>query len=235
MSALALGSLMPDFALEEPATGRKVRSEDLRPHTPVVIAFVSNHCPHSLAWEERLLQVGRDFQARVSMLMISSNDPERSPVCAPEAIATRARERDYPIPYLFDTDQSVALAFDAERTPDVFVFDGVRRLSYHGTVDDNQDDPEQVKASYVRDALAALLDGTPVPIGETALKGCGLKWKPGSVGSIRYAGKLMAAQDSSWTDQDLASAFGYQDEAHFSNRFKELTGQTPKQFRETLT
>jgi peroxiredoxin len=143
MSALTLGSQMPDFALDEPATGRTVASKVLPPQEPVVVVFTSNHCPHALAWEERILQLGRDYQGRVSMVMISANDPDQFPECSPDAIAERARERNYPMPYLFDADQDVALTYDAERTPDIFVFDADRRLVYHGTVDDNEEEPDQ--------------------------------------------------------------------------------------------
>lgn len=228
MSALALGTLMPEFTLEEPLTGRKFSSKDLAPRSPAVIAFISNHCPSSLAWEERLLQLGRQYHGQAGMVLISADDPERSPECTPEAIATRAREHDYPVPYLFDADQSVALAFDAERTPDVFVF-SEDRLVYHGTVDDNEDEPDEVKSAYLQDALAALLAGRPIAIAETPLVGCGIRWTPGGVGSIRYTSKLLAS--GNWSPEDLASRMGYDDYAYFARRFEEVTGRSPEQFQ----
>jgi hypothetical protein len=80
--------------------------------------------------------------------------------------------------------------------------------------------------------VGAVVGRTPVPIAETPLLGCGIKWKPGSVGSIRYATKLMSR--GTWSDADLASALAYKDEAQFATRCSEVTGQTPEQFRATL-
>jgi peroxiredoxin len=179
MTALTLGSDLPDFALEEPATGKTIASRSMEPQSPMVVVFTQNHCPHAQAWEERLLQIARDYEGRSAMVFISSSDPEQHSVNGPEGIADRTRERKYPVPYLFDADQSIAHAFGAVRTPDVFVFDR-GQLAYHGTVDDNQEEPDHVTLNYVRAALDALLSGDGVAIPETALIGCGIKWKPGN-------------------------------------------------------
>jgi peroxiredoxin len=114
MPALPIGSAMPDFTLDEPLTGKRVTSADLRVGAPVVVVFTSRHCPHALAWEDRLLQVGRDYQDRASTVMISSNNPGLIPDCSPEAVASHARERNFPMPYLYDADQNVALAYGAD-------------------------------------------------------------------------------------------------------------------------
>ena len=179
MPALTLGSDMPNFTLEEPATGKSVASKSLEPQSPMVVVFTQNHCPHAQAWEERLLQIARDHEGRSGMVFISASDPEQHPINGPKGIAERARERNYPVPYLFDADQSVAHAFGAVRTPDIFVFDR-GRLAYHGTVDDNQEEPDQVTVNYVRAALDALLSGGEVAVPETPLIGCGIKWRPGN-------------------------------------------------------
>lgn len=53
-----------------------------------------------------------------------------------------------------------------------------------------------------------------------------------SVRSIDRACELMA--DGTRTNREIASELGYCDEFHFSHRFKEITGRTPRQFRATL-
>ena len=177
MPALALDAPAVDFALTDSATGTTVSARDYADLPALVVVFTCNHCPYAQAWEERLLQIGRDYADRAGMVLISSNDADKYPADSPEAMAARVRERTYSVPYLFDADQSVARAYGAERTPEVFVFDAARRLVYHGTVDDNYEEPAAVTAHYLRDALDAVLAGRPVPVPETTVRGCTIKWR----------------------------------------------------------
>ena len=78
--------------------------------------------------------------------------------------------------YLHDEDQSLARALGAERTPEVFLFDGDRRLAYHGAIDDNREE-SAVARHYLRDALDALLGGEKPAVGETPPVGCTVKWR----------------------------------------------------------
>lgn len=178
MPVLALGAPAADFALAEPATGRSVSLTDYAGRPALVVVFTCNHCPYAQAWEERLLGIGRDYAGRAGMVLINANDAERYPADSPAAMAQRARERDFSAPYLHDADQAVARAYGAERTPEVFLFDADRRLVYHGTIDDNYEDPDAVKVHYLRDALDAVLAGRPVPAAETKVSGCTIKWRP---------------------------------------------------------
>jgi peroxiredoxin len=178
MTALTLGTTAAPFSLSEPATGRTVSQADFAGLPTMVVVFTCNHCPYAQAWEERLLQVGRDYAGRAGMVLINANDAEKYPADSPAAMAERAREHNFSVPYLHDADQSVARAYGAQRTPEVFVFDAGRRLVYHGAPDDNYEEPAQVTAAYLRDALDAVLAGRPVPVAETAPRGCTIKWKP---------------------------------------------------------
>ena len=172
---LPLGSRPPAFELLEPATGRNVRSSDIDRHDVYAVFFISNHCPHSSAWEDRLVALAREFKDRAGFAFISSTDPKRFPEDGPGAIAERARERAFPVPYLIDPDQAVADAFAAFRTPHTFVFRRGDGLVYRGTVDDNSEDPGAVTRHYLRDAIEAALAGRAVPTAETELQGCSIK------------------------------------------------------------
>lgn len=43
----------------------------------------------------------------------------------------------YPFPYLYDESQAVAKAYGAVCTPEFYIFDAERRLSYHGRFDES--------------------------------------------------------------------------------------------------
>lgn len=79
----------------------------------------------------------------------------------------RAKEKGFNFPYLRDERQSVARAYGAVRTPEVFVFDEKRKHRYHGRIDDNLYEPDQVCRHYLREALDAIINGKEVPLEET--------------------------------------------------------------------
>ena len=93
-----------------------------------------------------------------------------------EEMVRRARKKGFNFLYLRDEDQSVAGAFGATHTPQFFVFDQDRRLRYSGKMDDNWQNPKEVKENYLRDALDALLAGKEVKVPETHSIGGTIKW-----------------------------------------------------------
>ena len=68
-------------------------------------------------------------------------------------------------------------AYGAERTPEVFLFDGDRRLVYHGAIDDSREEDE-VSERYLGDAIEAVLAGESPAVDETPAVGCTVKRKP---------------------------------------------------------
>jgi peroxiredoxin len=169
-----IGEPAPTFAL--PDTAGAAHEPGGAPAT--VVVFTCNHCPYALAWHERLGDVARDYAARgVRMLAINSNDAERYPRDSVEAMRARVEQGDFEgVPYLRDESQEVAHAYDAKTTPDVFVLDAHGLLRYRGAPDADYEDPAQ-NATYLRDALDAVLDGRDPAPAETEPVGCSIKWK----------------------------------------------------------
>lgn len=146
---------------------------------PVVVVFTCNHCPYALAWHERIQAVVRDYADRLPVLQVCANDAERYPRDSFAAMRERVEsEGGWPGPYLHDADQSVARAYGAETTPDVFVVDATGRLAYRGAPDADYDDPDQ-GAAFLRGALDAVLEGRAPDPPETPPVGCSIKWRPG--------------------------------------------------------
>lgn len=174
--ALTLESKLVPFALKS-TDGKITRSEDY-PAKVLGVIFSCNHCPYAQAWEGRLIQIQRDYANRgVQFLLISSNDPTKYPDDSFENMQVRAKQRNYPFPYLFDETQGVARQYGATRTPEIFLFDDHRILRYHGAPDDNYEDPRAVRQPYLRDAIEALLAGKQPALADTKPVGCTIKWK----------------------------------------------------------
>ncbi len=140
---MALGTTAPAFSL--PAVdGRTYTLGDFDDALALVVVFTCNHCPYAVACEDRLIALQAEFDPRVRFAAINSNDGERYPQDSFAAMKTRAAERRFNFPYLYDETQQVARAYDAACTPDIFVFDSARALTYNGRLDDNWKDASAV-------------------------------------------------------------------------------------------
>ena len=170
---LALGAQAPDFSLPA-TTGEAVSLADLG-DGPRLIVFTCNHCPYAKAWEGRLIDIGNDYRGRVGMAAICSNDAKNYPADSFEKMRELAAANSYSFPYLHDESQTVASAFQAEHTPEVFLFDSAGALVYTGAVDDSVEAAD-ASASYLRDAIDAVLAGESPNLASTRAVGCTIKW-----------------------------------------------------------
>lgn len=159
---------------------------DGRQHTPgdyagkaaLVVIFSCNHCPYVKAWEDRMIDVQADYLDKdVQLIAINANDVKRYPDDSFGKMKERAEAKGFNFPYVFDESQETAHAYGAERTPEVFLFDRGRVLRYHGAIDDNYEDPDDVRQAYLRDALDAVLSGQEPAVSTTPPVGCTIKWK----------------------------------------------------------
>lgn len=138
--------------------------------------FTCNHCPFVKAYEDRLIQIQKDYSDKsVSLVAINSNETINYPEDTFEKMQIRVTEKSYNFPYLRDEDQSVASSYGASFTPEIFVFDIDRKLRYHGRIDDNKDS-DNVTSSDLRNALDELLSERAVTSSETHGIGCSIKW-----------------------------------------------------------
>jgi hypothetical protein len=177
--SLSLGERLPAGELPD-TDGRAWSLAPDQGDAATVVLFTCNHCPYAIAWHERLLDAARDYLPRgVRFLAVNSNDADRYPQDSIERMRVRVTAEHWPIPYLHDATQSVASAFGAKTTPDLFVFDAGGILRYRGAPDADYGD-ERLAARWLRDALDAVLDGHAPEPAETQPVGCSIKWKPGA-------------------------------------------------------
>jgi peroxiredoxin len=185
---LSLGTEAPDFRLpavslpDGTAGGKEVALSDFEAAPALLVAFICNHCPFVQHVAGELAALSKDLPARgVAMVAISSNDAAAYPADSPEAMAEEAARQGWAFPYLYDEDQSVAAAYRAACTPDLFLFDGDRRLAYRGQLDASRPgNGLPVTGADLRAAVAAVLAGEPVAEDQRPSLGCNIKWKPGN-------------------------------------------------------
>jgi peroxiredoxin len=172
-----LGARCPDFRL--PAVdGKTYALGDFAGKPVLVVTFICNHCPYVKAVEDRLIRLAREFEPRgVQFVAICSNDADNYPDDAFDRLAARWRERGYGFPYLHDEAQDVARDFGAVCTPDIFVYDGERRLAYRGRIDDSWKDESRVTRRELAQALEALVGGQRPAREQRPSMGCSIKWR----------------------------------------------------------
>ena len=174
---LKIGDKCPDFNLKS-VDDKFYSLNSFSGSKILIIIFSCNHCPYVQAYEDRIKEIQTDYAAKgVKIAAINSNDQTQYEDDSFEGMIERARTKVFNFPYLRDEEQTVAKAFDATHTPEIFVFDENRRLAYHGKIDDNWKDEEQVKNTYLRDALDEMLEGREISVPETFSIGCTIKWK----------------------------------------------------------
>lgn len=175
---LPLGTIAPDFALPNVATGSTVRLDEVAAGRPVLVIFLCRHCPYVQHVKDELARLGRDYGDSVGVVGISSNDATTHPDDAPLSLAEMARESGFTFPVVYDESQDVARAYGAACTPDSFLFDRDRRLVYHGRLDETR--PRSGVAATgadIRRALDAVISGTSAPIEQHPALGCSIKWR----------------------------------------------------------
>ncbi len=173
---LKIGSLAPDFNL--PATDSKKYSlNSFADKKALVIVFSCNHCPYVQAYEDRIIEIQKNYAKDVQVIAISSNEDENYPEDSFENMKARAQMKKFNFPYLHDETQNIAKAYGATHTPEIFLFDKERKMVFHGKIDDNWQEPQNVKSKYLRNAIDDLLNGKQISVPETFTIGCTIKWK----------------------------------------------------------
>lgn len=176
-----LGMQAPDFTLPD-AHGKSHSLSDFREAPALLVAFICAHCPYVVHIRKEFAAFAREYQSKgLAVVAVAANDVAQYPQDGPEGMAREAEEAGYTFPYLFDETQGVAKAYRAACTPDLFLFDGDRKLVYRGQFDDSRPGSGiPVTGKDLRGAADAVLEGRPVPKEQRSSIGCNIKWKPGN-------------------------------------------------------
>lgn len=173
---IEVGTKAPGFALTNATDGKTVSFKPGDGKLSVVV-FTCNQCPYAKAFEQRIIDLGRDYAKRgVAFYAVDSNDDAQYPVESAAEMKSRATSRNYPFPYLKDGNSATARAYGARVTPHIFVVDGAGTVRYRGYVDDSAKTEER-KHEGLRTALDSLLGGKAVETTATKAFGCTIKFK----------------------------------------------------------
>ncbi len=183
---LSLGSKAPDFNLKG-VDGKNYNLRSFKNSKILVFVFCAPHCPTAQAYEDRLIDLQNKYKSKgVQVIMVNPNSPEA--VCLEEKGYTelgdtfeemkiRAANKSFNFPFLDDGEtEEMSIAYGPVATPHTFIFDESRKLRYVGRFDDS----EKIGTATQHDAqnaIEALLAGEEVPVKQTKVFGCSVKWK----------------------------------------------------------
>ena len=186
---VTLGTVAPAFELADVVSGKAVGRDDVFAGADaagrhgLLVMFICVHCPYVKHVEEELARIGRDYEGKIGIAAISSNDIAAYPQDGPEEMKAQALRLGFRFPYLLDDTQEIARAYEAACTPDLFLFDGEMKLVYRGQLDDSR--PRRgdfgndlpVTGKDLRAAMDAVIAGKQPDPNQRFAVGCNIKWK----------------------------------------------------------
>lgn len=149
-----------------------------------IVIFTCNTCPYSVAYEDRIIALHNKFTPLgYPVIAINPNDPIVQPGDSFKKMQQRAKEKEFPFPYVIDSTQETTLAYGATNTPHVYVVERVKQdyiVRYIGAIDNNTRDATLATKFYVEDAVNSLLKGKSIETTSSKAIGCTIKWSAAS-------------------------------------------------------
>ena len=177
---LDLGTPLPSFELPD-VDGVPVSSGQFSDAPALLVVFICPHCPVVKHIRNAFARFALEYQTRgLAVVAINSNDSVAFPDDSPEGMSDEISRAGYTFPYLIDESQEVAKKFRAACTPDFFLFDRNRRLTYRGQFDDSRPgNAIPLTGSDLRAAADAVLEERTLSMNQKPSVGCNIKWKVG--------------------------------------------------------
>lgn len=173
---VAPGWDMPDMNLKD-LDGNPVSLKEQAGENGLLVAFTCNHCPYAIAVWPRLVKHAKAFrELGVNTIAVNANIHPDFPEDSVPAMKEKVSEWGIDFPYLADETQEVARTFEAQCTPDLYLFDKQGKLYYHGRIDDYWKDEAKVTKQELAPAVEAMVAGQPAPQPQHPTIGCSIKW-----------------------------------------------------------
>jgi peroxiredoxin len=173
-----VGDIATDFRLKS-TNNKMVSLKDYKDAKGFIVIFTCNHCPYAKAYEDRIMALDKKYsKLGYPVIAINPNNPAKQPEDSFDKMKTRAQDKGFTFPYLFDEGQRIYPQYGATKTPHVYILQKTAKgnqVKYIGAIDDNHEDAKAVNEKYVENAVNALLSGKEVTVKETKAIGCSIK------------------------------------------------------------
>lgn len=176
---IPLGSKIINFELLDVISNNNYKLTENKSQIATVIMFICVHCPFVKLINSKLGEISQIYsQKGVKFIAINSNDIERYTDDSEENMVLQAKEFNFAFPYLMDYTQELAKSYDAQCTPDFFVYDYNDKLVYRGQFDSARpNNGKLVTGIDLSSVLDSLINSTKISENQIPSAGCNIKWK----------------------------------------------------------
>lgn len=175
--SLPIGASLPKAAVKlRDITGKEITLKTSMKENGLLVMFSCNACPVVVKNQSRAKDICQySLSKNVGVVLLNSNEADRNDDESLDAMKNYAKAQAYNWYYAVDKKSELANAFGANRTPECFLFDKNGKLVYHGAIDDNPNDMDNVSRHHLKEAINELLNGKNVSVKETRSVGCIIK------------------------------------------------------------
>lgn len=173
---LSIGDKAPEWKDLPGIDGKKHSLADLKSSDVVVVCFTCNSCDSATDYEDRIVALAKKYadpKLKVTFVAVNVN---KIPEDNLANMKKRAEAKKFPFAYLFDETQKIAKDFGATFTPEFFVLDKNRKISYMGGLDDSSN-AKLAKHNFLEAALDSILKGQKPKTAETVAIGCMIRYE----------------------------------------------------------
>ncbi|MBX9655227.1 redoxin domain-containing protein [bacterium] len=185
-----VGKKIENFKLPD-QRGAEHSLDEFKRSAVVVIAFIGTECPLAKIYGPRLAELSEKFKSRgVSFIAIDSNRQDTL-----KELSGYVLSSGITFPVLKDNNNAVADQMEAVRTPEVFVLNKDRVVTYWGRIDDRYGigyAHEKVNNDYLRQAIEQTLINQPVKTPSVEPVGCliGRSHKSDDASTVTYSDQV---------------------------------------------
>jgi thioredoxin-related protein len=176
---LSLGAALPkgDVKMKD-VNGSITSLSEAKATNGLLVMFSCNTCPYVVNNQSRTKDIcAYATENKIGVAIVNSNEGNRDSDDSYAAMQAYAKSQNYKWHYVLDSNNEIADAFGAKRTPECYLFNKDGKLVYHGAIDDNPADKANVKRVHIKEAVNEMLSGKDISVKESRSIGCGIKRK----------------------------------------------------------
>jgi hypothetical protein len=178
VKTLQIGETLPlqEVTMPSATNGKTITLGTAGTAKGLIVMFSCNTCPYVVKSQPRTKEVMKYAAEKgLGMVIVNSNEAQSNDVDSYKEMEKYAKKQGYTVPYVMDVHAQAADLFGATNTPEVYLFDGNKKLVYKGAMEDNPSDPASSTKMFLKNAIDNMLAQKTIDPDKTKSIGCGIK------------------------------------------------------------